>query len=636
MKLYLPLADYRGLFGTYLRPQRGRVALMSALLVGSIGLQLLNPQIIRYFIDTAQSGGPQGALLLAAATFIGIGLAQRALDLATAYTSLNVGWNATNALRTDLAGHLLRLDMPFHKTHTPGELIERVDGDVTETANFLSEFAIRVLSSVLLVAAVLALLYLEDWRAGLALTIYTGVTLGALAALHNFGTRRWAAFRQASAEQFGFIEERLAGTEDIRAVGAEDHVLHGLYSRMRAMLVFGRRAFMGHSLSSAVTNFLFVAGYALGLALGAYLYTQQAVSIGGAFLIVYYIGMLAAPLENLGREARDLQQATASIGRVFELFRLQPTVREAVRATLPAGPLSVAFESVIFAYEDGLDEGLRPGVGDRGSGIGVSDETAMADPKPPASGKGSPTPDPRPPIPNGSSTSEESEPVLREVSFEVQPGRVLGVLGRTGSGKTSMTRLLFRLYDPNQGAVRLGGVDVRELAFDDLRDRVGMVTQDVQLFQASIRDNIDFFSARDEQVKRALAELGIWDWVAAMPQGLDTTLAEGGAGLSAGEAQLLAFTRVFLKDPGLVILDEAAARLDPITERRLERAVDSLFRGRTGIVIAHRLRTVQRADDILILEAGRVVEYGPREQLAADPQSRFYSLLRAGLEEALV
>jgi ATP-binding cassette subfamily B protein len=164
-----------------------------------------------------------------------------------------------------------------------------------------------------------------------------------------------------------------------------------------------------------------------------------------------------------------------------------------------------------------------------------------------------------------------------------------------------------------------------------------MVTQDVQLFQASIRDNLAFFNRRigDEQMHRALQQLGLWPWLQARPQGLDTRLAAGGQGLSAGEAQLLAFTRLFLRDPGLVILDEASARLDPLTENLLEQAVDRLFAGRTGIVIAHRLQTVQRADEILILEQGRVVEYGPRPRLAADPASRFYSLLQTGLEEAL-
>jgi ATP-binding cassette subfamily B protein len=228
-------------------------------------------------------------------------------------------------------------------------------------------------------------------------------------------------------------------------------------------------------------------------------------------------------------------------------------------------------------------------------------------------------------------------PALAGVSFALEPGAVLGVLGHTGSGKTTLTRLLFRLYDPRGGAVRLGGHDLRDLALADLRGRVGLVTQDVQLFQASVRDNLTFFDRRigDAALAGVLGELGLRPWLEALPQGLDTPLLPGGRGLSAGQAQLLACARVFLRDPGLVVLDEASSRLDPATERLLERAFDRLLRGRTGIIIAHRLATVQRADQILILERGRVVEFGPRAALAADPGSRLSRLLRAGMEEVL-
>jgi ATP-binding cassette subfamily B protein len=226
--------------------------------------------------------------------------------------------------------------------------------------------------------------------------------------------------------------------------------------------------------------------------------------------------------------------------------------------------------------------------------------------------------------------------VLHDVSFHLAPGRVLGLLGRTGSGKTTLTRLLFRLYDPVAGTIRLGDTDIRDLAFADLRARVAVVTQDVQLFQASIRDNLTFFSPRigDDQLETALRDLGLWEWVLARG-GLDAVLSSGGQGLSAGEAQLLAFARVFLKNPGLVILDEASSRLDPATERLLERAMRRLLQGRSAIIVAHRLGTVQRADEILILDGGHIAEQGPREQLAADSGSTFYRLLRTGMEEAL-
>jgi ATP-binding cassette subfamily B protein len=213
----------------------------------------------------------------------------------------------------------------------------------------------------------------------------------------------------------------------------------------------------------------------------------------------------------------------------------------------------------------------------------------------------------------------------------------LGLLGRTGSGKTTLARLIFRLYDPKFGCVEINGADIRNAQLGTLRQNIAIVTQDVQLFRASVRDNLTFFdrSVADEKILATLHELELGDWLGALPKGLDTELDTGSRSLSAGEAQLLAFTRVFLRNPGLVILDEASSRLDPATEQRLERAIDRLLQNRTAIIIAHRLGTVHRADEIMILDTGRVREYGDRQQLAADPNSHFYKLLQTGLEEVL-
>jgi ATP-binding cassette subfamily B protein len=234
--------------------------------------------------------------------------------------------------------------------------------------------------------------------------------------------------------------------------------------------------------------------------------------------------------------------------------------------------------------------------------------------------------------------------VLHELSLHLEPGTVLGVLGRTGSGKSTLARLLLRFFDPQQGRVCLGGVDLRRASLEEVRRRVGLVTQEVQLFQATVRENLTFFddTVPDERLRDVARELGLGTWLAGLPQGLDTPLAARGGGLSAGEGQLLALMRVFLKDAGLIVLDEASSRLDPATEALVEGAVDRLLGGgvvgggaqpsattRTAIVIAHRLATVQRADQVLVLEAGRVVEHGQRLALAADPTSHFARLMRA-------
>ena len=304
--------------------------------------------------------------------------------------------------------------------------------------------------------------------------------------------------------------------------------------------------------------------------------------------------MLRRPIEQLRHELEDMQQAVASIARVEELLRVESRLPVGAGVALPGGALAVELDRVSFAYE-------------------------------PTEGEG----------------QEATGLVLRDVSLRLPPGRVLGVLGRTGSGKTTLARLLLRFYDPTAGAVRVGGIDLREAALDDVRRRSTMLTQDVQLFHASVRDNLTFFddTIEDTRIEAVLDRIGLANWLRGPARGTDGRAALASEmranELSAGEAQLLAFARVFLRDPGLVILDEASSRLDPATERHIEEAIDALFEGRTGVVIAHRLATVHRCDDILILEEGRVLESGSREALAGDPSSRFAALLRGGLEPVL-
>jgi ATP-binding cassette subfamily B protein len=307
---------YWRLLVTYLKPQWPRVTLLTLLLFSSIGLQLINPQVVAYFIDTTQKGGPLKVLLIAASLFIVIALVQRVVAFSSTYVAENVGWMATNALRADLALHCLLLDMSFHKKHTPGELIERIDGDITALANFFSQLVIKVLGNALLIPGILLLLFRVDWRVGVGLTVYSILTLLVLGALQNIAVTRWFAERQASAEHYGFLEERISGTEDIRAIGAEAYVLRRLYQLMRRRLETYRIARLISNLTFISTRFLYIIGYTLGLGLGVYLYSQRQVTIGTAYLIVYYIGMLSQPLESIREQVEDLQEATASIDRV--------------------------------------------------------------------------------------------------------------------------------------------------------------------------------------------------------------------------------------------------------------------------------------------------------------------------------
>ena len=579
----LPLGQYGPLLTTYLRPQWPRAALLGGLLLTGIALELVNPQILRRFIDSAAGGADLNGLLGIAALFLGIALVAQLVTVAETYLAEQVGLTATNWLRADLMRHCLRLDPSFHATHSPGELIERVDGDVATLGNFFSRLVIHLLGNGLLLAGVLVLLFGIDWRVGLALTTLTLVALAVVNRLRDVAVPRWTEARQASADLFGFLEERLAGTEDVRANGATGYVMRRLGERSLALVRRERRAGVTGVSTGGTTIFLLAVGTAVALGLGAWLYAAGTITLGAVYLIFSYSQLLSRPIEGISRQMQDLQRATASLRRIGDLLALRSSVHDDGDADLPAGALPVAFQHVSFGYVAG-------------------------------------------------------EPVLRDVSFHLPAGQVLGLLGRTGSGKTTLTRLLFRLYDPTGGAICVDGVDARAVRLAALHRRIGIVTQEIQLFHASVRDNLTLFdrAIADDRIRQALADLGLSEWLASLPDGLDTKLAPGGGGISAGQAQLLAFARIFLRDPGLVILDEASSRLDPATEARVERAVDRLLAGRTGIIIAHRLATVGRADLIMILDEGGVVEYGPRAALARDPDSHFARLLRTGLEEVLV
>ena len=599
----IPLKQYWNLLVNYLESQWPRALLLSVLLFSSIGLQLVNPQIMRHFIDTAQSGGASETLLRVALLFIGVALVQQVASVLATYVSENVAWTATNALRADLAEHCLHLDMSFHNAHAPGEMIERVDGDVTALSNFFSQFVIQVLGNALLLVGVLALLFREDWRVGLALTGFALLALFILGRFRNVAVPHWTAERQASADLFGFLEERLSGTEDIRSNGAEAYVMRHFYRLMRELMQRSLKAALMVNILLNTSFLSFALGNAVAFVVGAWLFQERVLTIGTVYITFHYTTMLERPIRQITRQMEDLQKAGAGITRIQELFYRQSKIQDLAASlpegsALPRGALAVEFQDVSFGYDDAVSSG---------------------DSKPSDNGK---------------------DTVLRDLSFRLPPGTVLGLLGRTGSGKTTLTRLLFRLYDPDSGVIRLGAAvltDIHQVPLTDLRQRIGMVTQNIQLFHATVRDNLTFFddSIPDERILHVIHELGLSKWYESLPEGLDTELESGGGGLSAGEAQLLAFMRIFLQDSGLVILDEASSRLDPATEHLIERAVDKLVQNRTAIIIAHRLGTVQRADEIMILEDGCIGEYGARSKLASDPNSRFYSLLQTGLEEVL-
>jgi ABC-type multidrug transport system fused ATPase/permease subunit len=540
-------------------------------------------------------------------------------------------------MRVDLLEHCLQLDPPFHAAHPPGVLVERVDGDVAQLYELCARFGVRVISSGLLLIGVLVLYIRVDVRVGLVMIAFTLVSTLVLYRLRHLAVGFWGPARQASADLYGFLEEHLSGTEDLRASGATRYAIGRLLERTQALLRTERRARVVGSATYNVGVILLAIGSALAIGMGIALLQSGEGTLGTIYLLFAYAELLQRPIDTITRELEVLQRATASLARIRELFAFTSAIADGPGAELPRGALGIEFDQVSFAYadEDRKPADERP-VEEDAFALPASDELAEESPLL-AGGEAAAA------TPALAVAGRKPAPIrtLHEIAFALAPGEVLGLLGRTGSGKTTLTRLMLRLFDPTAGAIRLGGVDLRTLRLEELRRQVAIVTQDIQLFEGSLRDNLTLFdrSIPDQRLSAALAEVGLGGWLAGLPQGLDSPLAADGGGLSAGEAQLLAFARVFLRDPAVVILDEASARLDPATERAIEQAISRLLRPegrrRTAIIIAHRLKTVQRADQILILERGQVAEHGPREALARNPSSRFAELLRVGMEEAL-
>ncbi|MFL0374081.1 ABC transporter ATP-binding protein [Paenibacillus amylolyticus] len=566
----------------YLKPVKGRLALLLIMLLTSTGLQLLNPQIIKRFIDTAASGGVLTNLVQLAGIFLVVAVFNQLITVAVSYLGNDVAWRATNQLRGDLLKHCLRLDMRFHNVKTPGEMIERVDGDVTSISNFFAMFIVQVIGSFVLLAGILGFMFSVNVPIALVMTVFTLLSILFMVFIRNLGVDSSKNERAASASLFGLIEERIAGIEDVQANGHVPYVMNRFYRTMRTVFRKGRKAWLLRVIPWNTTVVLFALAVTAVLLLGVHYYMEGLISIGTLFLIYQYTQMLNDPIEMLGDQVQEFQKAKSGMLRSRELLSMQSVIEEGTEEQLPEGPLGLEFSQVHFSYN-------------------------------------------------------QDKPVLQDITFALKPGERMGIIGRTGSGKSSLSRVLLRLYNLDRGTIRVGGTDITKLSLQALYRRVGMVTQDVQLFDGTLRDNLTLFNGdvSDQMIKETTDRLGLSQWINSQPEGLDTYLAAGGASLSAGEAQLFALTRVFLTEPSLVILDEPSSRLDAATEGMLQSAIDQLMKQSTGVIIAHRLATLEKVDRIMVLGDGKVLEFGAREELASNPASHYARLLITGREEEL-
>lgn len=565
------------LLAATLRPEGRATAGILGVLVGAMGLRLTTPVLLGHFVDDAIDGRPLSSLTRIAIIYIAAALTAEVLQLGVIWSSVKMSWRAGNRLREQLAEHALRLDMGWHSRHSPGQLIERIDGDVEALAVFFANVVVNVLGNVILIMGMLVVGFVIDVRAGLVLLVVAIVGAAVLIRMRSAAVPAREAEREANAILYGDLEERLGGLEDLRANGAGRYAVHRLHEHSARTWATARRASLMGDSAYALSAITFAGGSVATLALGFVLHSRGAISVGVVLSLFRFSDMLRQPLERIAEQMNEFQKAFAGARRAARLLATEPSVPDGPgdATVLAPGPLAVDFDRVTFSYRAGVE-------------------------------------------------------VVHELDLHLPPGRHVGIIGRTGSGKTTIGRLLLRFWDVDSGAVRVGGIDVRELQLSVLRGRVAIVTQDVELFTASLRTNLTMFGARqadDHRLIEVIDDVGLHEWFVSLSDGLDTELA-GSGGLSAGEGQLLAFARAFLADPGVVVLDEASSRLDPVTEEHIAAATRSLLDGRTALIIAHRLATLDRVDEIVMIDDGVLVERGRRVDLAADLTSRYSRLLR--------
>ena len=565
---------YFALFNRYLAADLPSFFLLCGITLLSLGLRLYAPQWLRFYVDGVGIGQTAEELMRIALIFSLLSLLRHGSMIAYRMLSEVTGLKATDALRRDVVEHCLALDLSYHKDHTPGEMISRLDHDVNQVAGFFARFWSGILVSFLALFGAIAVIFYEVPLLGGILSLSTGMSLWGMLKIKDATLPYIESNLPRMALHYGNMEEHFTAAEDLRANGALAYTMKRFHETLAYWKTSHRDSYLAFMTLHSSMQLFFGLNTILTFAFCMFYWQQGLMQVGTAFMLVNYSEQLRGPINDLRMRFVDLQRAEASLHRLQETLDVEPSIKdEGVISIFPKAP-HLAFSRVSFAYDPEIK-------------------------------------------------------VLDDLSFTIAPGQVLGLLGRSGSGKSSLVRLLLRFYEHQEGAITLDGHEIAQYPLQDLRRSIAYVTQEVQLFKASLRHNLNFFddSISDEQILTALDNLGLTTWYKQLPKGLDSVFSEN-FGLSAGESQLLALTRAFLRNPSLVILDEASARLDPLTEQQVAHGIDRLLANRTGIIIAHRLHTLERVDQLLILDKGKIVEQGKYRDLADNSSSHFASLLR--------
>jgi ATP-binding cassette subfamily B protein len=582
---------------TYARPYKLWLSLFLVVTILDALITVVNPLLLRAIIDKGILGHHEAIVIGIAAAVAGVALFDAFLGFAIRWYSARIGEGLIYDLRTQVFSHVQEQPIAFFTRAQTGSLVSRLNSDVIGAQQAITSTMSSVVSNILTVGAILVTMFLLSWQISLIALV--------LIPLFLLPARRVGRRLQRLTRESMQLDAAMGSTmtERFNVAGA---MLVKLFGRPREESeIFADRA--GRVRDIGVTQSMYGQVFFISLTLLAALATAVVYGVGGSLVIrgALQVGTLVAlsqllvrvygPIAQLSNVQISVMTALVSFDRVFEVLDLKPLIAERPDAVvLPArgsdGTDSLApeieFDDVSFRYPTASEVSLAS-----------LESIALRSPERPGTGAG----------------------VLHEVSFTAPAGKLTALVGPSGAGKTTITALAARLYDPNDGAVRIGGHDIRDVTLESLHDVVGVVTQDAHLFHDTIRANLTYArpSATELELIGACEAAQIWDLIAGLPDGLDTVVGDRGYRLSGGEKQRVAVARLLLKAPTVVVLDEATAHLDSESEAAVQRALKTALAGRTSLVIAHRLSTIREADQILVVEAGRIVQRGTHEELLA-------------------